>query len=417
MQSLNRIASRYLNEIIKTSHFPRRSYLDSYRCLFIVATYPQYRQRINVRQFVNGSKQNREPDATPCGSQKSDASIHHEPESDLPSEEAGRRLAVTKKFSHLMDRLQGNIFTASQRINDITGYSGIEALKNQITVLEGNLQDAQDAVRAARLTYKTTVADRASSQREVTTLLARKDSWSPSDLERFTSLYRMDHSNEQAVQEAATRLADTEREVESASSQLRNTILSRYHEEQIWSDKIRRMSTWGTWGLMGVNVLLFFVFQFGFEPWRRKRLIQGFEGKVLEALEMEKNSKIPKENGHDLASLNISSTDADELDLRLVNQDNSSDLTMTTEKPEIFIETPEKALIIDTAEISFPMRISSLTGSKTLALYAADLLDLFSDKIIEIRKQEIMIIAIKSAIIGATIATTVLFSFSNHSLF
>jgi len=59
----------------------------------------------------------------------------------------------------------------------------------------------------------------------------------------------------------------------------------RYHEEQIWSDKIRRASTWGTFALMGVNVLLFVVVQVGFEPWRRKRLVRGFEEKVKEAVQ------------------------------------------------------------------------------------------------------------------------------------
>lgn len=76
-----------------------------------------------------------------------------------------------------------------------------------------------------------------------------------------------------------------EKESEEAAAKLSATILARYHEEQIWSDKIRRMSTWGTWGLMGVNVLLFFVFQIGVEPWRRKRLVKGFEEKVTQALE------------------------------------------------------------------------------------------------------------------------------------
>ena len=76
-----------------------------------------------------------------------------------------------------------------------------------------------------------------------------------------------------------------EKESEEAAAKLSATILARYHEEQIWSDKIRRMSTWGTWGLMGVNVLLFFVFQIGVEPWRRKRLVKGFEEKVAQALE------------------------------------------------------------------------------------------------------------------------------------
>lgn len=53
------------------------------------------------------------------------------------------------------------------------------------------------------------------------------------------------------------------------------------------------MSTWGTWGLMGVNVLLFLIFQIGVEPWRRKRLVKGFEEKVMEALEKEKSLDHP----------------------------------------------------------------------------------------------------------------------------
>lgn len=38
---------------------------------------------------------------------------------------------------------------------------------------------------------------------------------------------------------------------------------------------------------MGVNVLLFLVFQIAVEPWRRRRLVKGFEEKVMEALERE----------------------------------------------------------------------------------------------------------------------------------
>lgn len=54
------------------------------------------------------------------------------PRSDLPSQEEGRRSHVSKRFSHVMDNLQSNIFIAGQRLNDLTGYSGIEALKKDI---------------------------------------------------------------------------------------------------------------------------------------------------------------------------------------------------------------------------------------------------------------------------------------------
>ena len=55
-----------------------------------------------------------------------------EPRKDLPSQEEGRRSQASKRFSHVMDHLQSNIFIAGQRLNDLTGYSGIEALKKDI---------------------------------------------------------------------------------------------------------------------------------------------------------------------------------------------------------------------------------------------------------------------------------------------
>jgi sensitive to high expression protein 9, mitochondrial len=51
---------------------------------------------------------------------------------DLPSQEEDRRSQISKRFSGVMDNLQSNIFLAGQRLNDLTGYSGIEALKRDI---------------------------------------------------------------------------------------------------------------------------------------------------------------------------------------------------------------------------------------------------------------------------------------------
>ena len=199
-----------------------------------------------------------------------------------------RRSDASKRFSYIMDNLQSNIFSASQRLNDLTGYSGIEALKRDIEGQEESVQATRRAVKEARAAYSSAVATRSTTQREVNDLLQRKHTWSPPDLERFTGLYRNDHANEQAEVKAQEHLSRAEREAEEASTRLARTILARYHEEQIWSDKIRQMSTWGTWGLMGVNVLLFFIFQVAVEPWRRRRLVKGFEEKVMDAIEREK---------------------------------------------------------------------------------------------------------------------------------
>lgn len=202
----------------------------------------------------------------------------------LPSELSKRYSELRKRFTHLMDNYQTHIFTASQHLNDLTGYSGIEALKKQIESLEIQVQNSRQSVKECRDKYSEAIATRSTTQREVNDLLHRKHTWSPTDLERFTSLYRSDHVNEQAETVAQKEVADAEAQYEEASTKLAKSILARYHEEQIWSDKIRQMSTWGTWGLMGINVLLFVIFQIAVEPWRRKRLVKGFEEKVEVAL-------------------------------------------------------------------------------------------------------------------------------------
>ena len=158
--------------------------------------------------------------------------------------------------------------------------------------VEQHVQESRLAVRQAKEDYQNAINRRSASQREVNELLQRKHAWSSTDLERFTQLYRSDHTNEQEEVAAQERLTQAEGAADEAQAQLARSILARYHEEQIWSDKIRRASTWGTWGLMGFNVLLFVVVQLGLEPWKRRRLVRGFEEKVREVIQEEEKKNM-----------------------------------------------------------------------------------------------------------------------------
>ncbi|EPE07000.1 mitochondrial inner membrane protein [Ophiostoma piceae UAMH 11346] len=208
----------------------------------------------------------------------------------LPSYAESRRFALNARFSRFMDDFQGRLFVASQALSDLTGYSAIEQMKAHNAQLEAELATAQADLRVTRRAYQAVNERRAATQREVTTLLARKDSWTPPDLERFTSLYRQDHELETNAQQAVERLKEAEADEARLSAAVTSGILKRYHEEQVWSDRIRRQSTWGTWGLMAVNILLFIVLQFFAEPWRRRRLMRGIaeaESDVLEDVRKE----------------------------------------------------------------------------------------------------------------------------------
>ncbi|KPI35521.1 uncharacterized protein AB675_10920 [Cyphellophora attinorum] len=227
-----------------------------------------------------------EPPATSSGaSPQAQQSSHDAGRSATPSSQADTTANLRARFGAFMDNFQSHLFVASRRLNDLTGYTTIEQLKNDISAQESLVQRTRQEVKSARDAYSAAVATRSTTQREVNDLLHRKHNWSPNDLERFTNLYRSDHANEQSEVAAQKEVADAETRYEEASTKLGRAILARYHEEQVWSDKIRQMSTWGTWGLMGLNVLLFVVFQILIEPWRRRRLVKGFEEKVEVALQ------------------------------------------------------------------------------------------------------------------------------------
>ena len=85
---------------------------------------PQIRQYNRLQDFSISSSV-RKPESSDNNNAKAIAT------KDLPSAEEGRRSQISKRFTHLMDHLQSNIFIAGQRLNDLTGYSGIEALKKR----------------------------------------------------------------------------------------------------------------------------------------------------------------------------------------------------------------------------------------------------------------------------------------------
>ena len=143
-----------------------------------------------------------------------------------------------------------------------------------VTVQNAAIHKAREAVDLAH-------AQQAASQKEVVGLLERKSSWSAADLERYMALIRSEHSNELAVQAAKESLKEAERALEEARSKLEKRERAQYHEEQIWSDTIRRNSTWVTIGLMGVNVLVLLSSVIIIEPWRRKNMVKEMR-KVLD---------------------------------------------------------------------------------------------------------------------------------------
>jgi sensitive to high expression protein 9 len=206
------------------------------------------------------------------------------PDEHLPSHRERQRWGLSKRLSGLMDEMLPKLAVVTQKVNSYTGtdYSGVEALREEIKEQENLVKARRAAIDTAKQALDIAHNGQASSQKEVVALLERKHSWSATDLERYMSLIRSEHINDQAIRQAKERVISAEAALEEARTQLEKRERAQYHEEQIWSDTIRRNSTWVTFGLMGVNIFLLLLSLAILEPWRRRRLVREIKN-TLEA--------------------------------------------------------------------------------------------------------------------------------------
>ncbi|EME78626.1 uncharacterized protein MYCFIDRAFT_157381 [Pseudocercospora fijiensis CIRAD86] len=200
----------------------------------------------------------------------------------LPSVSESKRSPFSRRTSKILDELLVKASEASKYINAHTGtdYSGIEALRQEIVQQEEKVRTYYVRVEEKRNAHSEAHRKQSAAQREIVALLERKSSWTPGDLERYMSLVRSEHLNEQDVMNAKEDLSTAEKELEDSRLLLERLRGKQYHEEQIWSDTIRRNGTWITFGLMGVNILLLLAQIAIFEPYRRKKITRNVEAGV-----------------------------------------------------------------------------------------------------------------------------------------
>lgn len=183
---------------------------------------------------------------------------------------------------------QGN-----QLINRLTGYDQCERLRESVNLADRQFQELREKLQISRSNFTKAIGERSLCQKELNGLLQRKQGWIDTDLQRFTELYRNEMRLETVEMAAKESNEQLEKLVDQAHTRLFSTMRERYQEEQLWSDKIRRASTFGTLGLMLVNIALFTGLQLFVEPRKRRAFIEQFETVLGEKLEAEQTKRPP----------------------------------------------------------------------------------------------------------------------------
>ncbi|KAJ2779502.1 sensitivity to high expression protein she9 [Coemansia javaensis] len=169
---------------------------------------------------------------------------------------------------------------AGAALNEITGYRQVAQLKVRVEASSHEFQVARQRLDAAKAQHRQATQDRIANQREISSLLQRKHLWQDDDVARFTDLYRQEHQAEAAEQQSARELKEAESLVDRRYDALVGAIRERYHEEQIWSDKIRRASTYGTWAVLLANIAALLMAQAIFEPRKRRKIVDGVDERL-----------------------------------------------------------------------------------------------------------------------------------------
>ena len=335
--------------------------------------------------------------------------INPETRDSLPSKTDERRWQASKRVSRIMDSILARASIAGQHINAYTGtdYSGIEELKKQIVEQEDKVEECHKHVEWMRSANHEAHEKQDISQKEIVALLERKSSWTPEELERYMSLVRSEHANEQGVQAAKEDLTVAERKLEDARGLLERLERRQYHEEQIWSDTIRRNSTWVTFGLMGVNIILLLA-QIGiFEPYRRRKIVRevqkALDEKILASptTEMEREiDQVVEPKGLLVEEIEESTSDSDvpkqPLDALVSPEVDAGKTPLPARELP-----PEQAVRLQKAEsLTSSATVHPATWAGTWDAYKESFQDLFSERVVQLKKVDVTTTALQGAATG-----------------
>ena len=163
-----------------------------------------------------------------------------------------------------------------------SGTSEVLALKQAVAIKADAFDAASAKVVQARRHLDESLLSWERVNGQHMQLLQRRDRWTPEDAREFANLVEKEVHNRTTMELARTTLTTSENVLSQTQMEYMNAMRKRYHEEQIWQDQWRILSTFGTWSLIVLNSILFLSSQF----FTRRR----------EASKMKHLEKLIKEN-------------------------------------------------------------------------------------------------------------------------
>lgn len=163
------------------------------------------------------------------------------------------RDVLYKKRTDLEPKIKQQLESLGKRWNAYSGYEEVLEAKAQVLEAEVELKQLRDEQSILRQEYMKAISKRAGSQQTVNKLLQRREDWSDADLNAYMELVKSEHVEARSEREATERYELIGNRVNAAWDDVVRKTLERYHQEQIWSDRVRAGSTYGSMIIAGLN--------------------------------------------------------------------------------------------------------------------------------------------------------------------
>jgi hypothetical protein len=143
-----------------------------------------------------------------------------------------------------------------------SGTREILQLKNNVHESSTKFDAKQREVSSARTHVDRALRAFELSQSQHTRLLQSRERWTSVEASEFAGVLENEVRVRSELDAARRDLARLEHEQLDAMHLYMSDLRKRYHEEQLWQDKWRVYSTFGTWGLIALNTVVFMIGQF-----------------------------------------------------------------------------------------------------------------------------------------------------------
>jgi len=217
--------------------------------------------------------------------------------------------------------------------NEHSGTHEISKLKELVHNSSLKFDKQQRLVADARKAVDHALSAWEDSQIKHAQLMQVREKWTPAQALEFAKLLEKEVQVRSNLEQAKKDLAEKETHQSKLQIDYMNNLRKRYHEEQIWTDKWRILSTYGTWGLIALNSVVFLISQYLFRVRERSRM-KDFEALLKETLSSNTSTMLAiREHQNDIAEQRNESQNINEPS-RQSTEESSNEQAITIEKEE-----------------------------------------------------------------------------------